>query len=343
MKKYFTLFILLFSFCFIKTVNANVESVNIVPYIAYWKYYGYKNQDLITKIPPSISTLGGVEFISSNGIILDKDDAWASQVAKLKLENFPSHKGSVSFVVGVSGAQISAVALQSASGQCTISQSANSYGFYGTGPNESIPNAYFYNVTCNNIVVGGGDHFAFMISPYTGRDMTFQMWIQSNWTFATDEQVDTNQKLDDIDKNQQETNKKLDESNKKQDETNKKLGDLNDTLNDNDVDSTSSNSFFGNFNDDDHGLSSIITAPLSFIKNLTSQSCTPISFKIPFVDNTFQFPCFSTYYNKHFGTVFTLYQTIIFGIVSYYICIQIYGLVKGFKDPDNDRIEVLEL
>lgn len=121
------------------------------------------------------------------------------------------------------------------------------------------------------------------------------------------------------------------------------INDVNDSINDSTIDSSSASGFFNNFQDNNHGLSSIITAPLNFIRNLANSTCSPISLTIPFVNQSFNFPCMSTIYRQNFNSLFTLYQTIIFGIVAYYVCVRIYTLVKGFKNPDDDRIEVVEL
>lgn len=121
------------------------------------------------------------------------------------------------------------------------------------------------------------------------------------------------------------------------------VNDLNDTISNDDISGNGADGFFNNFQNNDHGLSSIITAPLSFIQNLSSSTCSPISLTLPFVSETFNLPCMSTIYSANFGNLFSLYRTIIFGIVAYYICVRIYTLVKGFKDPQDDRIEVLDL
>ena len=132
---------------------------------------------------------------------------------------------------------------------------------------------------------------------------------------------------------------------KGQEETNKQLGDLNDNLTNSDTNeaSSSANEFFSGFESDDFGLSSIITAPLNLIKSITSSTCTPIGFKAPFVDQQITLPCMGNIYKKYFGSFLTLYQTITFGIVAYWVSVNIFFMVKGFKDPDSDRIEVLDL
>lgn len=102
-------------------------------------------------------------------------------------------------------------------------------------------------------------------------------------------------------------------------------------------------SFFEGFNTDTFGLTSIITAPLNLIQNITSKTCTPLNLQVPFVDKTMQLPCMSTIYQRHFGSFLTVYQTITFGIISYWVCIRVFALVKDFKNPDHDEIEVMDL
>jgi hypothetical protein len=48
-------------------------------------------------------------------------------------------------------------------------------------------------------------------------------------------------------------------------------------------------------------------------------------------------------YNKHFGSIFTLYQTITTGFIAYWVAVRIFALIKGFKDPEDDKIEVMDL
>lgn len=50
-----------------------------------------------------------------------------------------------------------------------------------------------------------------------------------------------------------------------------------------------------------------------------------------------------TIYSNHFGSFLSIYQMITFGIVAYWVCVRIFNLVKDFKNPDHDEIEVLDL
>lgn len=102
-------------------------------------------------------------------------------------------------------------------------------------------------------------------------------------------------------------------------------------------------SMFENFSSNTFGLTSIITAPLSLIYNITSNTCNSLVLPLPFVNSSITIPCMTELYSTYFGTLFTLYQTITFGLIAYWVCIRVFNLVKDFKNPDHDEIEVLDL
>lgn len=128
-------------------------------------------------------------------------------------------------------------------------------------------------------------------------------------------------------------------------QTNEKIDNVNDNLtNSNSEEATNeAGNFFSGFTTDTFGLTSIITAPLNLITSITSSSCSPVGVPIPFVDKTLNLPCLRGIYEEHFGSFFTVYQTITFGIVAYWVIVRIFALVKDFKNPDHDEIEVLDL
>lgn len=125
----------------------------------------------------------------------------------------------------------------------------------------------------------------------------------------------------------------------------KGVNDLNDTISSSDTTESQSqaNSFFDNFQTDTYGLSDVITMPLTLIKSLTNSTCVSLKLTIPFVNKNLELPCMSSIYSQYFGSFFTLYQTITFGFVAYWVVVRIFNLVKDFKNPDHDEIEVLDL
>ena len=131
----------------------------------------------------------------------------------------------------------------------------------------------------------------------------------------------------------------------KLDEQTNAVNNLNDSLNNSDSSGATSEAseFFSGFTTDTFGLTSIITAPLNLIGSITSSTCTPLGLPLPYVNKTLELPCMRSIYSQYFGSFFTLYQTITFGIIAYWVCVRIFNLVKDFKNPDHDEIEVLDL
>ena len=124
-----------------------------------------------------------------------------------------------------------------------------------------------------------------------------------------------------------------------------KLDETNDLLNDDDTSSATNQAgnFFSNFTTNTHGLTSIITAPLSAIQSLTSSTCTPLVLPLPYVNRDLTLPCMRQIYVDNFGGFMTLYDTITFGIIAYWVLVRIFALVKDFKNPEHDEIEVMDL
>lgn len=128
-------------------------------------------------------------------------------------------------------------------------------------------------------------------------------------------------------------------------DTNDKLGNLNDSLKDDDVTGSkdTAEGFFNNFTTDDFGLSKIITFPLETIKSITSKTCTPLVLPLPFVNKDLTLPCIRTIFEERFNSILTIYQTVTFGLIAYYVIVRIFNLVKDFKNPEHDEIEVMDL
>lgn len=121
--------------------------------------------------------------------------------------------------------------------------------------------------------------------------------------------------------------------------------DIKDSINNDNVDDSTNTSsgFFNNFTTETFGLTSIITAPLNAINSIINSSCNNLVLPLPFVDKNLTLPCMNIIYSKHFKVFFDLYQIITTGLISYYIIVRIFNLVKDFKNPEHDEIEVVDL
>lgn len=129
----------------------------------------------------------------------------------------------------------------------------------------------------------------------------------------------------------------------KLDDTNNAINNVNDSINNDNVDSGVGSDFFEDFEDNDFGLSSIITIPLNTIQSLTSKSCVALNVPIPFTNSTVPLPCMTEVYQQNVPTIYNLWKIVSFGIIAYFIAIDIFHMVKGFKDPESDKVEVLDL
>lgn len=99
------------------------------------------------------------------------------------------------------------------------------------------------------------------------------------------------------------------------------------------------------FSTDTHGLTAIISAPLAMLNALTTDgfSCSTINLPLPFVNRDLPLPCMGAIYTTNFGSFFSMYQLIVDGLVSYWVVVKLLAMMKGLKDPENDKIEVLDL
>lgn len=129
----------------------------------------------------------------------------------------------------------------------------------------------------------------------------------------------------------------------KLDDTNSAINDVNDSINNSNVDNDVGTGFFDDFTSQDFGLSQIITIPLNTIQGLTSKTCVPLQVPIPFTNSNITLPCMTEIYENKFSTIYNLWKIVSFGIVAYLIAIDIFHIVKGFKDPESDKVEVLDL
>ena len=151
--------------------------------------------------------------------------------------------------------------------------------------------------------------------------------------------------VEDVKKAQQQIKQEIAGMQQKQQQTNEKLDTLNDNITNSDSSGATSDAsgFFEGFTTDTFGLTSIITAPLNLIKSITSSTCTPLTLSMPFVKQNVTIPCMTQIYRNYFGSFLTVYQLITFGLVSYWVCVHVFRMVKDFKNPEHDEIEVVDL
>lgn len=112
--------------------------------------------------------------------------------------------------------------------------------------------------------------------------------------------------------------------------------------------SESANGFFNSFENNDHGLSGIVTAPLRLIQALTSRAQYQIP--ITMLGKTVYLPPFDSWLDsfdnntKNAIKTFRLsFNTIVGGLVCYGAVKGIFKKVEELKNPDDSRVEVMDL
>lgn len=120
----------------------------------------------------------------------------------------------------------------------------------------------------------------------------------------------------------------------------------NDTLNNdtvNESDNYLQNNIVNNsaFNQD-HGITAVIQAPINFLQSLNSKTCSSIVLPIPNLGNA-TIPCMSTIYSSKFNDLYSIIKIIINGVICYRLALSVVLIVKGAKNPNEDKIEVMDL
>lgn len=101
---------------------------------------------------------------------------------------------------------------------------------------------------------------------------------------------------------------------------------------------------FGQYSTETHGLTAIITAPIVLFTNLSNNdyTCSPMVLPVQHMGNI-TLPCMTNFYQSTLGSFFTMYQTIISGIISYFVLVNMLRIMKESKDLQSDKIEVTDL
>lgn len=130
----------------------------------------------------------------------------------------------------------------------------------------------------------------------------------------------------------------------KLDDTTNAINDVNNSINNDNVDSATNKatSFFNNFTDNDHGLSSIITMPLNSIRLMLSDNC--VAPHTIYKGKTISLPCGDILWSRPGANALKDFLNVVYGgFICYYLIRSFFMWVNRFKDPDNDKIEVIDL
>lgn len=120
--------------------------------------------------------------------------------------------------------------------------------------------------------------------------------------------------------------------------------DIKDSINNDNVDDSSgtASGFFNDFSDNGHGLSGIVTAPLNAVNAMLSTTCTAPS--ATYKNKTFSLPCGDILWNQEGASNFKNILNLFYGgIICFGILKSLFKDVNDLKNPDNDKVEVVDL
>mgnify|MGYP004632768371 CR=1 FL=1 len=135
----------------------------------------------------------------------------------------------------------------------------------------------------------------------------------------------------------------LSDLNNTQKETNNKIDKTNDILEDDDVSGANSeaSSFFNDFTTTDHGgISSVVKAPLVAFNSMLSNQCTPLT--TTWKGQQISLPCGTDFWSQ-LGELKTFINLTYGGILCYMIAVKLFKLINRLKNPDDDKVEVMDL
>lgn len=166
-------------------------------------------------------------------------------------------------------------------------------------------------------------------------NMGFQNHVED--VYVVINSISYQDKVDDTLINQNQTI--IDQNN----QTNEELGNLNDKIEDTDIQGSldGAGGFFGSFSSPDHGgLSGIITAPLTAINQMLNTTCNPMT--ATFKGKDLSLPCGYDFWDR-LGAIQDFINVVLGGMLCYRIIIKLYKLIEKIKNPEDDRLEVMDL
>ena len=124
--------------------------------------------------------------------------------------------------------------------------------------------------------------------------------------------------------------------------------DINDFKNNEDlskIDGTNrTHSFFTDTTFNTYGFSGIVTAPFRFLYVLEDySSCSSISLPFPHTNNNLTMSCVRDSIPDSVNPLIIILQTILSGIICYYIGVNTLSTIKEILTPDKDSVEVVNL
>lgn len=121
---------------------------------------------------------------------------------------------------------------------------------------------------------------------------------------------------------------------------------INDSLNDSSVDSNLGDDFF-DININEHGIANILTSPIRLLQALTNSTnnCNSLDFTINMAGNSknVSIPSGCILWDNVPQAINAVFIAIVYGLLGYYVLIDLYKFIHSLLDPDDKNMYVLDL
>lgn len=221
-----------------------------------------------------------------------------------------------------------------------VYQSGQSCNFNGSSYKGKVYNIYFRIIKPSSRPVTYDGSFYLNIS--NEHSIEFINYYANPGGFPMNNNQSYTNDLNELKEILRNNNSSLKDSIDKNTEENKKT---NDTIKDTDTTgaSSSGNSFFNDFDEGSEGdLTDLVSLPLNFINHLNDK-CKP--FTLPMGNmGTVTIPCLSSLWSSSsFANIINIAKIILNGIICYKVGLNLLMFFKDLKDPDKDKLEVMDL
>lgn len=133
----------------------------------------------------------------------------------------------------------------------------------------------------------------------------------------------------------------------KLDSTTDAINDVNNSINNDNVDSGTGSDFFNDFQTQDNGgISAIVTKPLMLVNTLLDydhNQCTDLVLPDIMGAKNVKLPSGCILWGSAPNLVNTLWGLFVCGLASYRIIKDLFHIIENLKNPDDDRVEVMDL
>lgn len=218
-----------------------------------------------------------------------------------------------------------------------ISYQTSSVTGLSSYPSESSTTKFNYCHQVNVLFVPSSDSLQWLGMRYTAKESSFSTYLYE-FGYNINElglYTDTIRAIiENSNGNVKEAVDKVAEETKK----------TNDSINNTDITGANENAngFFNNFEDNDFGLSSIITAPLRAINAMLNDTC--IAPGATYKGQSFSLPCGSMLWSREGGQDFRNFLNIFYGgFLAYFVIRSLFLDIEKLKNPNNDKVEVEKL